>query len=102
MRLRPCADECRSGPARAATRHAGLDSRAGYRHGRPQRGAGRAEAPVTSLKKRLKTLVGDSRLVITWALAAMLLTWGAALLVLQYGYDSAAPDRKSTRLNSSH
>src|SRR3546814_12717791 len=55
------------------------------------RSAGRAEAPVTSLKKRLKTLVGDSRLVITWALAAMLLTWGAALL-----------DRKSTRLNSSH
>lgn len=46
---------------------------------------------MTSLKKRLKTLVGDSRLVITWALAAMLLTWGAALLVLQYGYDSAAP-----------
>src|SRR3546814_16612717 len=76
-----------------------LDSREGYRHGRPQRGAGRAEAPVTSLKKRLKTLVGDSRLVITWALAAMLLTWGAALLVLQYGYDR---DRKSTRLNSSH
>src|SRR3546814_8850315 len=47
--------------------------------------------PISSLKKRLKTLVGDSRLVITWALAAMLLTWGAALLVLQYGYDSAAP-----------
>src|SRR3546814_127194 len=76
-RVGPCADECRSGPARAATRHAGLDARGGYRHGRAQRGAGSAEAPVTALKKRVKTLVGDSRRVITGALAAMLLTWGA-------------------------
>src|SRR3546814_11898229 len=43
------------------------------------------------MKKRLKTRVGDSRLVMTWALDAMLLTWGAALKVLEDGYDNAAP-----------